>query len=397
MAHYGALVTAFVMTYGCGAKPPNKKVSKDFYEKEIQLLLIEKQCAVNQPMSALTSEVNALYGSYLKAHPSEFAFIPLKLYDPKTPLILWPLRLKKDFDNLKQKMNKYPKENSLIADELFHLYQNSNRFDSVKCAFNSLAHKKANDIRPYLALNEFCQSKDSSSLCSDQTILQADFQELKFIEDKILQLCQSFSKEHNCLSELIMQKKNSKMPVMVKQYQQRFRQERFDKLFSLRSNHMSFKCTEQAGVTTLNLKVHRGKWKEDELNKLLSYVEEKWNKDAIKISLEVVNDRNIADDNVIEIIPSIGFTSYVPDNNNRLVYLSDKLDFATKQKVLAHEFGHVLGFPDCYIEFFEEKDKELVYYEYSNSDTNIMCSLKNGVKGPDDYMKQLREKSCLFQ
>ncbi len=367
LAHLGAIVAALAISAGCGAKAPNKKVAKDFYEKEIQLLLIEKQCAVNQPMSAITNDVNALYGSYLKTYPTAFMFLPLKLYDPKNPLILSPQRLRTDFENLKQKMNNKAEASTVIANELFHLYQNTNRFDSVKCAFNTLAQKKANDIRPYLALNDFCQDKNSSPLCSDQSIQQAGPQELKFIEDKTLQLCQSFSKEHNCVSELIMQKKNLKMPGMVKQYQQRFRQERFDKLFSLRNNHMFFKCTEQAGITTLNLKVHRGAWSEEVLSTMLSFVASKWNNEAIKLSFEIVSEKIIADDNVIEITPSIGFTSYVPDNNNRIVYLSDKLDFSSKQKVLAHEFGHVLGFPDCYIEFFDEKEKELIYYEYSNS------------------------------
>lgn len=42
------------------------------------------------------------------------------------------------------------------------------------------------------------------------------------------------------------------------------------------------------------------------------------------------------------------------------------------QRTIRHEFGHVLGFPDCYHEFFDEEEGVFVNYQLDSS--NIMCA-----------------------
>lgn len=41
---------------------------------------------------------------------------------------------------------------------------------------------------------------------------------------------------------------------------------------------------------------------------------------------------------------------------------------------IRHEFGHVLGFPDCYIEFYDTNEKAMISYQLDT--TNLMCSRK---------------------
>lgn len=48
------------------------------------------------------------------------------------------------------------------------------------------------------------------------------------------------------------------------------------------------------------------------------------------------------------------------------------------QWVIRHEFGHVLGFPDCYIEFYSESEKAMVNYQLDT--TNLMCSRAGNMK-----------------
>ena len=39
---------------------------------------------------------------------------------------------------------------------------------------------------------------------------------------------------------------------------------------------------------------------------------------------------------------------------------------------IRHEYGHVLGFPDCYLEFYDTNLNQMVQYQLDI--TNLMCS-----------------------
>ena len=48
------------------------------------------------------------------------------------------------------------------------------------------------------------------------------------------------------------------------------------------------------------------------------------------------------------------------------------LDEPEVQWIIRHEFGHVLGFPDCYVEYYEPKENLMISYQLDT--TNLMCS-----------------------
>jgi hypothetical protein len=45
---------------------------------------------------------------------------------------------------------------------------------------------------------------------------------------------------------------------------------------------------------------------------------------------------------------------------------------------IRHEYGHVLGFPDCYLEFYDVNEGAMIYYEIDID--NIMCSRHGSLK-----------------
>lgn len=59
--------------------------------------------------------------------------------------------------------------------------------------------------------------------------------------------------------------------------------------------------------------------------------------------------------------------------------------------VLAHELGHILGFPDCYFEFYDKNNTQDIIY-YTLDPRNLMCSL--GGKILERYRKLLIDKYC---
>jgi hypothetical protein len=48
------------------------------------------------------------------------------------------------------------------------------------------------------------------------------------------------------------------------------------------------------------------------------------------------------------------------------------------QWTIRHEYGHVLGFPDCYEEFYDEEAEAFVSYQLDV--TNLMCSRRGKLK-----------------
>jgi hypothetical protein len=54
---------------------------------------------------------------------------------------------------------------------------------------------------------------------------------------------------------------------------------------------------------------------------------------------------------------------------------------------IRHEFGHVLGFPDCYVEFYDEKNAVMINYQIDI--TNLMCSRRGHLQSR--HFEQLKK------
>jgi hypothetical protein len=361
------VIVAFsLISISCG-KVINKKKDLEAFDKNISFLLMERECIVqNTTESAIAKSIRELFQSAVQKAPQDFYLIAPRLYDYQNPLILSQAFMNKGYLSLKDDSGKNP-------EELYYLFNGSRRFEDQKCYFDNLAAKKKYDLRPYLNI--------------------ANHNPKNTEKDNAIELCKSFSKEVNCQAEYIINQKNKTVATMIERYFSRFQDERFTPLFKLRPTHLKFNCQKiDANKTVMNIKVLDSSIPHSRLVELLAFVSETWTHQKFELKLELV--KNYAD-GVVVIVPTNKGISYVPDSNNRMVYLSASLDLATTKRVLAHEFGHVLGFPDCYIEFFDDSKKELVYYEISKENTNIMCSLKEGVGVDDDYFTQLAQNSCL--
>ncbi len=57
------------------------------------------------------------------------------------------------------------------------------------------------------------------------------------------------------------------------------------------------------------------------------------------------------------------------------------------QWTIRHEFGHVLGFPDCYIEFYDTDERVMINYQLDI--TNLMCSRRGKLQ--DIHFEALKE------
>lgn len=72
------------------------------------------------------------------------------------------------------------------------------------------------------------------------------------------------------------------------------------------------------------------------------------------------------------IVFQAGATPHVSYGN--VIYMDANIDLNDYENnwVIRHEFGHVLRLPDCYVEFYDEKNETAVTYQLDTSD--LMCS-----------------------
>lgn len=384
-----SLVIVCFLFAGCG-KVINKELDPIDLKKNVSFLLMENTCyGPIPPESPVSKEIKELYKKAVLAHPGSFFTIPPRSYDFANPMIVSLDKMNSSLQNLSAPS--LMREN---AREIHYLYNESQRFEDQKCSLKSLSEKKKYDIRPFLNIAHQCSKKNNSEVCEDSEFQSMSLDDPKWTRENTLELCKMFAKEIHCHLEYRINQKNNSVGSMVNRYYKRFQNERFSTLFKLRSTHQKYHCEKKdEEKTVMTIKILEGTFPARWLKEVLDHVEASWSNKNFALKFELV--RAYGDD-VVTIVPTGKRISYVPDDNNRMVYLSTLNDMETTKKILAHEFGHVLGFPDCYIEFFDDSKKELVYYEISKENTNIMCSLKDGVVVPEDYLQELQQKSCLF-
>lgn len=322
-------------------------------------------------------------------YPQRFFFVESRSYNFENPLVLSIEGMKKDYLQIKND----PQIEDRSSD-LFYLYNNDQRFESQRCQFSALAEKRKYDLRPYLNITHECYKKYKVNHCDDSEYINMSPEKESWTKTNAVDLCLSFSKSISCHKEFTINLRNNTLGEMIKRYQERFETERYATLFKLRSSHNKYSCTQFSDKVEMLLKVYAPAFDQNYIRELLNEVELTWKNDKFRLKLVQVDAEGV---DVIRILPTSKVVSYVPDIDNRSVYLSSAQDLPTTKRILAHEFGHVLGFPDCYIEFFDDIKKQLVYYEISKNYTNIMCSLKNGVQVPEDYFAQLAQNSCIFK
>lgn len=83
---------------------------------------------------------------------------------------------------------------------------------------------------------------------------------------------------------------------------------------------------------------------------------------------------------LITLIFKEGATANVNGLGGYLITMNRNADLRTEKDsaILRHEFGHVLGFPDCYVEFYDPREESFIAYFLDSTD--IMCSTAGSFK-----------------
>jgi hypothetical protein len=394
------ILSVILVTASCGKKV-NSSQDHKLAEGVINQLTIEKNC-LETPLryEKETLEVFSYYNELLMREPTLLGYISPRNYDFLDPLIIKPEFFLQKLAEIKKNNSLFrssAERQSLVIDELFYLEQSARRFEFAKCKFPLMTRKYVEDPRPYLKLGLACLNKDggSKNFCSLDELKAMDKAELSMLVKKTIPLCVALTKNIvACRSELYMKKEQGKEAEFVNFYQEKYRTDKYNKFYLLAENNRKFSCQNLEGFVEMAVKIFAPKLDSFQFQLVRDSLIQHWASEKFKLSIERIE---VDQSDAVKIYLTDKLVSHVTSRYPNTIFLAVSQFQLNQSKVIAHEFGHILGFPDCYSEIFDQKKNELVYFEHKKNEYNLMCTIKNFARVPSTYIEQLVERSCVFK
>lgn len=218
------------------------------------------------------------------------------------------------------------------------------------------------DIRGFYYLNQFPDIETTLKNIKDEK------EETKIkIKEALISLCINNQGSSIYCKEEINSKFNTEF--LYATYLKYFSKgkEIYDSFFKIQSTQ---EFVIRKDIKTLDLNLHTITTHKEFENNLKTFAEFYWNGESNLLSI-----------NFLEKETNVGLIEFMKGTiahvlNYRKLFIDPEID-KNRQSTLAHEVGHLLGFSDCYLEYYDVEKEEAVYYEINPSD--IMCSLSGSV------------------
>lgn len=328
---------------------------------------------------------------------------------PYDPLLISPVTMSKNMAYIEHEVDK-------ISDELHgHLFKG----ESVSNVKTKLSYKESRKLlRLFKDIDlvverkrrwgtkicdlKYSRSKDYTHIRSfykihqkicDSNSCDFDLFTLDFFEQNsrdLINICIGVERNPaRCQKNAVLAKLSDKMKAFGESYLESYESEILPRFFELDAPR-KYKCSKEDEKVTMHVPFIDPK--DDDLKKkIIGMGKYAWARDD-KFEIEI---------NFVEkgrSTPRIARTnshhSYVTELDPYKIHLAQNLERNALKKILEHEFGHVLGFPDCYVEYLERDSKTLVYFELDP--TNRMCTLSSRGRLLDDHIDQLTQQACEF-
>lgn len=119
--------------------------------------------------------------------------------------------------------------------------------------------------------------------------------------------------------------------------------------------------------------------------RFLGNIEDEWRWGSWRLVL----DFRIDQENIPQVVFRPGVTPNVNEVGGNIITMDANapLDEWDVQWTIRHEFGHVLGFPDCYLEFYVPEEQVIVNYQIDP--TNLMCSRSGKLQ--EQHYRRMRD------
>lgn len=248
------------------------------------------------------------------------------------------------------------------------VYQNTIRWSGSLEWLEYYAERAVDDIRGFYFLRATANADEQ--LKNFKSLTKEEQEKYSFW---LLGICRNAeASKEECLSELNDSIANDKVDEFYEAYKP-FGQKKYDELFSVTNPRPEMSWNQDKTQLNAPFLLPNDsavqKW-------LKTNVEEEWKNTEFKL----VIDYKVNTPDIPRIEFKEGVTAHVNGIGGDLITMEAEypIESLDQRWTIRHEYGHVLGFSDCYLEFYDTNEKAMIYYETEVD--NLMCSRSGHIK-----------------
>lgn len=278
------------------------------------------------------------------------------------------------------------------SDELLDLRAHVLRMQFNDCRQKELKLRSLDDPRAFLFLQDHCETRECYREALENPASKPAMK--RSLEEMCRQI---FPKEH-CAIQLEIHGRKKSLDEFLITTKSRYLNEKYAEFYLLRQDSLKnkFFCQKEGIKTKIGIQISSSGASAVPLSQIVIWLKNKWDNELFSFEFEIMDEKSIVDAKKRPLLinwvnSSVSFVDWTKPN---VVHLSNIISESQLSLVAPHEFGHYVGFPDCYVEFMNQKS-EYVYFELP-SKKNIMCSLNKGHVVPQYYREQIEQNLCQY-
>lgn len=254
-----------------------------------------------------------------------------------------------------------------FARQLDRNYQSAARYKSVNVYRSHYMQAASQDVRGYYF---FVQNKITANSLKEVSSLPAG--QLNLIKEALIKICyNNISIYNGCEKKLEQAVKGNKLPEFYTRYIQGAKKN-WNDFFVIPNNARRSDTTWSENVMSVPFNT-------PSIPKFIPYLQDniedefRFNEWKLKINFGSFSNGPLLvfRPGVVPHVNGLGGNQIVMDSNQ-------PIEEYESQWTIRHEFGHVLGLPDCYHEFYDTKLE--AYVNYQLDVTDLMCSRAGDMK-----------------
>lgn len=379
------LIISSVLISSCGVKK-NSKGELDRTNAYIEASIVSKSCG-GESVDEIEKKILSLELNFSKVtvnsiRPKSSKTRGSKKADLST-IILSKAKINSEIEEL-QKVMESIEDISMNSDNyietrrrILRLRANFNRWHFHQCHLPTLIDSNAQELNDFIELESMMCQED----CIETPLPYKEFSDSEK-RRKAVNVCSLFERRNHCRVHYSIAELSGGEDLFIKDHLVKAREYFKNEVYGVTDTNLDIQCTRGDKIEiTVPVKQNKN------MVSFKSAITEYW-KDS---GLEIKFRESSSGVNIIEVEEG---PSRVALNDLSTIYLNKNLAGVERVKTIAHEFGHTLGFKDCYIEYFDYRSEEIIYYELERDKGNLMCSLEKGTNIPKKYLEKIVSKYC---